>query len=276
MSEPTMWIADTVERAPDEPALVLDLDGYEGPIDLLLSLARDQKVDLAKLSILALADQYLAFIDQVRALRIELAADYLVMAAWLAYLKSRMLLPEAPGAEGLSAAEMANALAVRLRRLELIRSTAEQLFGRPQLGREVFGRGDPEPIHEIKHPKWSATLYDLLTAYASERQRHVLARVRFAKRTVWSLAEAREALERMVGATADWTRLDEYLISYLVEPSMRATVMASSLAATLELVREGQLELHQQGAFAPIYLRKRAEEAAPPDEPAGPGDSGTA
>ena len=258
------------ERASDEPALVVDVEGFEGPLDLLLVLARQQKVDLSKISILALADQYLAFIEQVRALRIELAADYLVMAAWLAYLKSRMLLPEPPGAEGLSAADMANALAVRLRRLELIRSTAEQLFGRPQLGREVFGRGDPEPIHEIKHPKWSATLYDLLTAYASERQRHVLARVRFAKRSVWSLAEAREALERMVGATtSDWTRLDEYLISYLVEPSMRATVMASSLAATLELVREGQLELHQQGAFAPIYLRKRAGEAAPPDEPAG-------
>jgi segregation and condensation protein A len=256
------------ELASDERALIVDVEGFEGPLDLLLTLARQQKVDLSKISILALADQYLAFIEQVRG-RIELAADYLVMAAWLAYLKSRMLLPEPPGAEGLSAAEMANALAVRLRRLELIRSTAEKLFDRPQLGREVFSRGDPEPIHEIKHPKWSATLYDLLSAYASERQRHVLARVRFAKRTVWSLADAREALERMLGASADWTRLDEYLISYLVEPSMRSTVMASSLAATLELVREGQLELHQQGAFAPIYLRKRAGEAAPPDEPAG-------
>jgi segregation and condensation protein A len=265
------------ELASDERALIVDVEGFEGPLDLLLTLARQQKVDLTKISILALADQYLAFIEQVRALRIELAADYLVMAAWLAYLKSRMLLPEPPGAEGLSAAEMANALAVRLRRLELIRSTAEQLFGRPQLGREVFGRGDPEPIHEIKHPKWSATLYDLLTAYASERQRHVLARVRFAKRTVWSLAEAREALQRMVGVSGEWARLDEYLISYLVEPSMRATVMASSLAATLELVREGALELHQQGAFAPIYLRKRTEgEEAPPGKPAGPGESGTA
>ncbi len=264
------------ELASDERALIVDVEGFEGPLDLLLTLARQQKVDLSKISILALADQYLTFIEQVRALRIELAADYLVMAAWLAYLKSRMLLPEPPGAEGLSAADMANALAVRLRRLELIRSTAEQLFGRPQLGREVFGRGDPEPIHEVKHPKWSATLYDLLSAYASERQRHVLARVRFAKRSVWSLAEAREALERMVGATADWTRLDEHLISYLVEPSMRATVMASSLAATLELVREGRLELHQQAAFAPIFLRKRAEEAAPASEPAGPGEGGTA
>ena len=264
------------ERATDEPALVVDVEGFEGPLDLLLTLARQQIVDLAKISILALADQYLAFIEQVRALRIELAADYLVMAAWLAYLKSRMLLPDPPGAEGMSAADMANALAVRLRRLEAIRATAEQLFGRPQLGREVFGRGDPEPIHEIKHPKWSATLYDLLTAYASERQRHVLARVRFAKRTVWSLAEARAALERMIGAADQWAQLDEFLLTYLVEPSMRATVMASSLAATLEMVREGQLELHQQGPFAPIYLRKRSEREAPPGEPAGPGEGGTA
>ena len=264
----------TPELASDERALIVDVEGFEGPLDLLLTLARQQKVDLAKISILALADQYLAFIEQVRALRIELAADYLVMAAWLAYLKSRLLLPDAPGAEGMSAADMANALALRLRRLEAIRATAEKLFDRPQLGREVFGRGDPEPIHEIKHPKWSATLYDLLTAYASERQRHVLARVRFAKRTVWSLAEARAALERMIGAASDWSRLDEYLLTYLVEPSMRATVMASSLAATLELVREGRGELHQQGAFAPIYLRKRSE--APPSEPAAPNDNGTA
>jgi segregation and condensation protein A len=263
------------ELASDERALIVDVEGFEGPLDLLLTLARQQKVDLAKISILALADQYLAFIEQVRALRIELAADYLVMAAWLAYLKSRLLLPDAPGAEGMSAADMANALALRLRRLEAIRASAEQLFGRPQLGRQVFGRGDPEPIHEIKHPKWSATLYDLLSAYASERQRHVLARVRFAKRTVWSLAEARAALERMIGAADDWSRLDEYLLTYLVEPSMRATVMASSLAATLELVREGQLELHQQGAFAPIYLRKRSGGNSPLGEAAGPSDPGS-
>ncbi len=258
------------ELASDERALIVDVEGFEGPLDLLLTLARQQKVDLAKISILALADQYLAFIEHVRQLRIELAADYLVMAAWLAYLKSRLLLPDAPGAEGMSAADMANELALRLRRLEAIRATAEKLFERPQLGRHVFGRGDPEPIAEIKHPKWSATLYDLLSAYALERQRHVLARVRFAKRTVWSLAEARVALERMIGATADWSRLDDYLLRYLVEPSMRATVIASSLAATLELVREGQIEVHQQAAFGPIYLRKRSE-AASPAQP-GPSD----
>jgi segregation and condensation protein A len=263
------------DLADGEPALVVDVAGYEGPLDLLLALARTQKVDLSKISILALADQYLQFIEAARKIRLELAADYLVMAAWLAYLKSRLLLPDAPGAEGMSAADMANALALRLRRLEAIRATSEKLFDRPQLGREVFGRGDPEPIAEIKHPKWSATLYDLLTAYAAERQRHVLARVRFAKRTVWSLAEARTALERMIGMTADWGRLDEHLMDYLVEPSMRATVMASTLAATLELVREGHLEVHQQGAFAPIYLRKRADVGAPtPERAPGPGEPG--
>ena len=258
------------ELASDERPLIVDVEGFEGPLDLLLTLARQQKVDLAKISILALADQYLAFIEQVRALRIELAADYLVMAAWLAYLKSRMLLPDTAAPEGMSAADMANALALRLRRLEAIRSTAEKLFERPQLGRETFGRGDPEPIAEIKHPKWSATLYDLLSAYAMERQRHVLGRVRFVKRTVWSLADARAALERLLGVSADWSCLDEYLLDYVVEPSMRATVIASSLAATLELVREGKIELHQQSPFAPIYLRKRAEapEGSPPDGPA--------
>jgi segregation and condensation protein A len=263
------------ELGSDERALIVDVEGFEGPLDLLLTLARQQKVDLAKISILALADQYLVFIEQARKLRLELAADYLVMAAWLAYLKSRLLLPEAPGEEGMSAADMANALALRLRRLEAIRATGEKLFDRPQFGRDVFGRGDPEPIAEIKHPKWSATLYDLLSAYAMERQRHVLARVRFAKRTVWSLAEARAALERLIGGSADWASLDAYLLTYLVEPAMRATVFASSLAATLELVREGQLDMHQHAAFGPIYLRKRGEGAQTPPpsiEPTGSSD----
>src|ERR1700722_19640625 len=226
------------ERASDDPALVVDVEGFEGPLDLLLTLARQQKVDLAKISILALADQYLAFVEAGRKLRLELAADYLVMAAWLAYLKSRLLLPEQPAADGLSAEDMANALAQRLRRLEGIRQVAEQLLNRPQLGREVFQRGQPEPIAEIKQPEWSATLYDLLTAYASQRQRSVLSRVRFKKRTVWSLAEARAALERLIGMAADWARVDGFLISYVVEPALRAALMASSFASMLELVPE--------------------------------------
>jgi segregation and condensation protein A len=247
----------SLERAADEPALIVDVEGFEGPLDLLLTLSRQQKVDLAKISILALADQYLAFIEAARKLRLELAADYLVMAAWLAYLKSRLLLPAMPDEEGPSAAEMANALALRLRRLETIREVGSKLLELPQLGRDVFPRGDPEPIAEIKRGQWTASLYDLLAAYAADRQKHALAHVRFAKRTVWSLAEAREAVARLIGGTNDWARLDDYLISYLVEPSMRPTVIASSLAATLEMVREGLMEVHQNAAFAPIYVRKR-------------------
>jgi len=244
-----------------EPALVVDVEGFEGPLDLLLTLARQQKVDLAKISILALADQYLAFIEEARKLRLELAADYLVMAAWLAYLKSRLLLPEPPAPEGPSAEDMANALAQRLRRLEAIRQFAEQLLNRPQLGRDVFGRGLPEPIAEIKRPQWTATLYDLLSAYAARRQTQARTFVRMPKRSVWSLAEAREAVERLIGVSFDWSPLDQYLIEYLVEPSQRPTVLASSFAATLELVREGRLEVNQHAAFAPLYVRARAQPA---------------
>jgi segregation and condensation protein A len=248
---------ELTERSGDEPSLMVDVEGFEGPLDLLLTLARQQKVDLAKISILALADQYLAFIEEARKMRLELAADYLVMAAWLAYLKSRLLLPEQHPAEGLSAEEMANALARRLRRLEAIRTFAEQLMNRPQLGRDVFQRGQPEPIAEIKHPQWSATLYDLLSAYASRRQIQSRSVVRVPKRTVWSLAEAREALERLVGQNMDWSPLDQYLVAYLSDPATITTVLASSFAAALEMIREGQLEAHQQGAFAPLYLRKK-------------------
>jgi segregation and condensation protein A len=247
----------TAARATDEPALVVDVEGFEGPLDLLLALARQQKVDLAKISILALADQYLAFIEAARKLRLELAADYLVMAAWLAYLKSRLLLPEAGAPEGPSAEDMATALALRLRRLEAFRNLAERLLERSQLGRDIFERGDPEPIAEIRHPQYSATLYDLLSAYAAQRQKQALGHVSFAKRTVWSLAEARAALERLLGQAQDWSRLDEYLISYLTDPALRTTVFASSFAATLELVREGLAEVHQHEAFAPIYMRRR-------------------
>jgi len=272
--EDTAFEADLApERASDEPALVVDVEGFEGPLDLLLALARQQKVDLAKISILALADQYLAFIEEARKLRLELAADYLVMAAWLAYLKSRLLLPETNAPEGQSAEDMAIALAMRLKRLEAIRDVAERLFGRPQLDRDVFVRGQPEPIAHIKRPQWSATLYDLLSAYAQQRQKTALAHVRVAKRTVWSLAEAREALERLIGQSTDWTRLDQYLISYVVEPSLAPTVFASSFASSLELVREGLMELHQQSPFAPLYVRKRrppADGVADPDGVAAP------
>lgn len=245
------------DRGVTDPAMIVDVEGFEGPLDLLLTLARQQKVDLHKISILALADQYLMFIEQARKVRLELAADYLVMAAWLAYLKSRLLLPEAAPGEGPSAEDMALALANRLRRLEAIREFASRMMDRPQLGRDVFERGMPEPIAEIKKPEYTATLYDLLSAYAVQRQRTTLSRVRFKKRTVWSLAEARETLERMIGQSSDWSRIDAFLIQYVVEPALAATVFASSFASALELVRDGRAEIHQKDAFSPIYMRKR-------------------
>src|SRR6266571_2547843 len=216
--------AMSADLATDEQALIVDVEGFEGPLDLLLSLARQQKVDLAKISVLALAEQYLAFIEEARKIRLELAADYLVMAAWLAYLKSRLLIPEQAGELGPSAEEMAAALALRLKRLEAIRGAAERLVARPQLERDVFRRGAPEPIVDVKRPEWTATLYDLLSAYAAQRQKRALARVRVPQRQVWSLAEARAALERLVGTSADWSRLDEYLVAYVTEPGLRATV----------------------------------------------------
>jgi len=248
--------------AEGEPALVVDVEGYEGPLDLLLTLARQQKVDLAKISILALADQYLSFIEAARKIRLELAADYLVMAAWLAFLKSRLLLPEPPSAEGPSAEEMATALANRLRRLEAIREAANRLMNRPQFQRDIFPRGNPESIAEIRHPKFTATLYDLLSAYATQRQARVLTTVHLAKRTVWSLTEARASLERLVGIAEDWSCLDEYLMNYVADPTQKATIFASTFAAALELVREGGMEINQKQAFAPIYLRKRPAQAA--------------
>src|SRR5256714_9192036 len=178
------------------------------------------------------------------------------MAAWLAFLKSRLLLPEPAIADGPSAEEMATALATRLRRLEAIREASTRLMNRPQLQRDIFPRGDPETIAEIRHPRFAATRCGLLTAYAAQRQQRVLASVHLAKRTVWSLSEARASLERLVGMAEDWSCLDEYLMSYVVDPSQRATVFASSFAAALELVREGEMELNMKQAFAPLYFRK--------------------
>jgi segregation and condensation protein A len=167
------------------------------------------------------------------------------------------LLPEPATPDGPSAEEMATALANRLRRLEAIREASNRLMNRPQLQRDIFPRGNPEIIAEIKHAKFTATLFDLLTAYAAQRQQRVLATVHLAKRTVWSLAEARASLERLVGIAEEWSCLDEYLMNYVVDPSQKATVFASSFAAALELVREGEMELNQKEAFAPLYFRKR-------------------
>jgi segregation and condensation protein A len=247
------------ERAQGEPELHVDVDGFEGPLDLLLELARRQKVDLHRISILALAEQYLAFIEEARVTRLELAADYLVMAAWLAYLKSRLLLPEPPKGEEPSASDLATALALRLRRLEAIREAAKRLSERDQLGRDVFSRGQPEPIEIRREPVWEATLYDLLSAYARQRQKRFNARVTMPTRRVWSLVEAREAIARLIGDAQEWTTLDGYLVRYVVEPEMRPTVLASALSATLEMAREGHLVLRQDEPFAPLWVRRRSD-----------------
>ena len=252
---------EMTERAESEPALLVDVDGFEGPLDLLLELARRQKVDLHRISILALAEQYITFIEAARRMRLELAADYLVMAAWLAYLKSRLLLPEPPKGEEPSAEDLASALALRLRRLEAIREAAKKMGERAWLGRDVFARGAPEPVIVNRDSRYEASLYDLLKAYAQQRQIRFNARVSFHKRNVWSLVDAREALERLVGHLSDWVTLDTYLMEYMVEPSMRSTVMASAFSATLEMVREGKLTLRQDEAFAPLWVKPVADPA---------------
>ncbi len=258
---------DAWEAAEDaigrQEALVVSLDGFEGPLDVLLALARTQKVDLAKISILALADQYLAFVAQALKLRLELAADYLVMAAWLAYLKSRLLLPRETGTEDQpSGDELAGRLAFRLKRLEAMRNAAAGLMTRKRLGRDIFARGMPEGVRTIRVRQYTAVIYDLLKAYAEQRRRttkrvHVIPR-----RTVWSIKEARQRLEALVGqltseAAGQWLQLDKYLEQYLANPDVARTAVASSFGAALEMAREGLVEISQAEPFAPIYMRKR-------------------
>jgi segregation and condensation protein A len=251
-------------RVTGDACLVVDVDGFEGPLDLLLQLARDQKVDLTKISILALAEQYLAFIEAAQRLRIEIAADYLVMAAWLAYLKSRLLLPPEEGDEEPSGEELAAALARRLKHLEAIREAGRRLMGFARLGIDVFPRGAPEPLSVNTRVAWDAKLYDLLSAYATLRLRDIASHVTLAERSVFTLQEARERLMRMIGATPQWELLDSYLLEYLAKPELRATARASAFTASLELVREGELELKQSAPFAPLYVRRRMKEAAEP------------
>ncbi|CZT35116.1 segregation and condensation protein A [Rhizobium sp. 9140] len=247
------WQAD--ERALHEAELVVDIAGFEGPLDLLLHLARNQKVDLSRISVLALAEQYIAFIESARSIRLELAADYLVMAAWLAFLKSRLLIPQPHKDDGPSGEEMASALAFRLKRLEAMRDAATRLVNRSRLGRDVFARGAPEHIPVERTSAFEASLYDLLQAYASLRQREAVMQVTIERRQVWSLADARLILARLMGGLSDWTALDDYLLRYVGDPRQRVSAIASAFAASLEMVREGRLEIRQDEAFAPIYVR---------------------
>ncbi|MEQ1713703.1 MAG: ScpA family protein, partial [Hyphomicrobium sp.] len=243
-----------------EDALVVDIEGYEGPLDLLLALARTQKVDLAKLSILALVEQYLTFIAEAQRLRLELAADYLVMAAWLAFLKSRLLLPkEEKQGDTRSAEEVAQRLSFRLMRLEAMRNAAAQLMTRKRLGRDVFARGMPEGMKTIRETQHTAQIYDLLRAYADQRRRTIKVGHVVKARKVWSIKDARNRLERLIGeSVAGWGQLDLFMQTYLPIGDEGRTAIASSFGATLEMAREGLIELRQDAPFAPIFMRRRA------------------
>ena len=275
MSTPAENFDDFDVAAPEEGSLVVTVDGFEGPLDLLLTLARNQKVDIAKISILKLADQYLEFIEQAKRINLELAADYLVMAAWLAYLKSRLVLPQEKAPEGEpSADEMAARLRWRLQRLDAMRASATRLMGRERLDRDVFGRGDPEALNVIRLRTYKDTLYDLLTAYATDRVRKLGGTAYKPEMApVLQIEEARERLERMLGKISDWSGLTRLLPFEWQGGARRRSAMASTLLACLELARDGKVELQQMAPFEEIFVRDRAEPREPlPDAGAVPGD----
>jgi len=242
--------------------LVLDLDGYEGPIDVLLALAREQKVDLARISILALADQYLAFIAERHRLRLEVAADYLVMAAWLAYLKSRLLLPAPPTEDdGPNGAELAEALAHRLQLLAAMQRAGTALMALPQEGREFFRRGAPEGLQERARPVYDLDLYALLKVYGDARRRPQGATLTIAPAEFHSLDEALRHLAQFIGQVPEWRELVGFLPAELRGAVFRRSALAATFAATLELARTGRVELRQERAFGPLYLRSAASRA---------------
>ncbi|HEY1876064.1 MAG TPA: ScpA family protein, partial [Rhizomicrobium sp.] len=249
----------------DDQALLVQVDGFEGPLDLLLTLARNQKVDIAKISILKLAEQYLEFIESAKKLNLELAADYLVMAAWLAYLKSRLILPQEKGPDGEPTAdEMATRLRWRLQRLDAMRAASTRLMGRERLDRDVFGRGDPEPVNVVKLRTYKDTLYDLLTAYATDRVRLLGGKsYRPQMAPVLHIEEARERLERMLGRISDWSALTRLLPFEWSGGTRRRSAVASTLLACLELARDGKVELQQLAPFEEIYVRDRTGASAP-------------
>ncbi len=246
-----------VRAVPAPPTLVLQLGSWEGPLDLLLQLARTQKVDLAQISILALVDQYLAFIRDAKALSLELAADYLVMAAWLAYLKSALLLPADPEAEP-DPADMALRLQFQLQRLDAMRSAGQQLLARPQLGWDVFTRAEPEGLTHETRARYDTSYFDLLSAYGAIKARSAVSIHVVRRRPVMALDEAIERLELLLGHSIDWTDLARFLPRDLADESYARSVLASTFVAALELTRQGKASLSQGAAFAPILVRGRA------------------
>ncbi|MBQ0750406.1 MAG: segregation/condensation protein A [Roseovarius sp.] len=239
-------------------ALIVDVDGFEGPLDLLLTLSRTQKVDLRKISVLELARQYLAFVERAKALRLELAADYLVMAAWLAFLKSRLLLPPDPSEEGPSGEDLAAHLAFQLERLQAMRDCAARLMGRDRLGRDFFARGVPEDVARLRRVTYTATLLDLMQGYARIRTRDEFRPFVMDRDALFTMEQALERMRGLIGYAGTWTDILSYLPEgFTTDPGRRRSATASTFAAALELVKEGRAELRQAEVFAPIELRRK-------------------
>ncbi|MEG3661544.1 ScpA family protein [Celeribacter halophilus] len=248
----------SVEERLAAEALIVDVDGFEGPLDLLLQLSRTQKVDLLKISILHLAQQYLVFVERAKELRIELAADYLVMAAWLAFLKSRLLLPPDPSDDGPSGEELAAHLAFQLQRLEAMRDAAAKLMARDQKGRDFFPRGIPEEVQRKRNVTYRATLLDLMQAYARVRTKDEFRPFVMDREAILSMEQALERMRGMIPYALDWADLSSYLPEgWELDPKKRRSATAATFAASLELVKQGQIELRQGGTFAPIQIKAR-------------------
>jgi segregation and condensation protein A len=239
-------------------ALIVDVDGFEGPLDLLLTLGRTQKVDLRKISVLQLARQYLAFVERAKKLRLELAADYLVMAAWLAYLKSRLLLPPDPTEDGPSGEELAAHLAFQLERLQAMRDCAARLMARDRLGRDFFARGRTTDVSRVRKVEYTATLLDLMQAYARLRTRDDFRPFVMDREKVFTMEQALDRMRRLIGFAGDWADISTFLPEgWESDPVRRRSATAATFAASLELVKEGRLEIQQSESFAPIRVRKK-------------------
>lgn len=263
MPDPRLPKMDDVE---EEERLIVDIEGFEGPLDVLLALSRTQKVDLKQISILELVKQYLEFVTEARAIRLELAADYLVMAAWLAYLKSRLLLPEEDNEDEISAEELAARLTYQLQRLGAIRDRAATLMSRNQIGRDMFARGAPEPVIITRHHTYELSLYDLLKSYAQHKTREAVADIRIFKRSVYTLEMAIERLSDMLGLTLDWTNLEHFMPEGIVDPQLIKSTKASMFTASLELAKVGKADLIQKQVFGPLYIKVRKQDLSEEEE----------
>jgi segregation and condensation protein A len=255
----TEWETDSVEARLAAEALIVDVDGFEGPLDLLLTLSRTQKVDLRKVSVLQLAEQYLAFVEHAKTLRLELAADYLVMAAWLAFLKSRLLLPPDPTDDGPSGEELAAHLAFQLERLSAMRDAAAKLMGRDQLGRDFFARGIPEDVERVRKVTYTASLLDLMQAYSRIKTKDDFRPFVMDREKVFTMEQALDRMRGLIGFAGDWADLNSYLPEgWETDPVKRRSATAATFAASLEMVKAGQIELRQSELFAPIQIRKKS------------------